>query len=76
MEYSFTDKEKIINDIKKLDLNSKKEILRIIHKYDNDVKITENIYGSILDFNKLNYDTIKKIEEFINYLNDKSLSFN
>lgn len=76
MEFSFIDKEKIINDIKNLDLNSKKEILKIIHKYDNDIKITENIYGSILDFNKLNNDTILKIKEFINYLNDKSLSFN
>ena len=71
---SFTkqDKLKLVEDIKNLE---KKEVLmeigKIIVKDDN--KITENMYGCILDLDNLKETTLVKLQDYVKFYNEKQI---
>ena len=71
---SFTklDKLKLVEDIKNLE---KKEVLmeigKIIVKDDN--KITENMYGCILDLDNLKETTLIKLQDYVKFYNEKQI---
>ena len=66
------DKLKLVTDISKLD---KKEVLmeigKIIVKDDN--KITENMYGCILDLDNLKDTTLIKLQNYVKFYNEKQI---
>jgi proline dehydrogenase len=66
------DKLKLVEDIYKLE---KKEVLmeigKIIVKDDN--KITENMYGCILDLDNLKETTLIKLQNYVKFYNEKQI---
>jgi proline dehydrogenase len=66
------DKLKLVQDISKLE---KKEVLmeigKIIVKDDN--KITENMYGCILDLDNLKETTLIKLQNYVKFYNEKQI---
>ena len=66
------DKIKLVTDISKLE---KKEVLmeigKIIVKDDN--KITENMYGCILDLDNLKETTLVKLQNYVRFYNEKQI---
>jgi proline dehydrogenase len=66
------EKLKLVDDINNLE---KKEVLmeigKIIVKDDN--KITENMYGCILDLDNLKESTLIKLQDYVKFYNEKQI---
>ena len=66
------DKLKLVQDISKLEKNEVlMEIGKIIVKDDN--KITENMYGCILDLDNLKETTLIKLQDYVKFYNEKQI---
>lgn len=65
-EELFSKKKKIIDQIKQLSKDQKKEIFKLIVK--NKIPYSKNNYGIHIDLNGINYKFIESIENFINYI--------
>lgn len=70
-EYDIYFKKNMISRISKLTKLEHLEILKIL-KVDN-VPISENMNGVLIKFSLINDKTIKRINDFLNYLDNKNV---
>jgi hypothetical protein len=75
-KYSDKEYETLIHKIEKLDKREHIEILRIIKEDKTNIKITENNNGCFINLNELTDDTIDKIFNLLNYIEDNKIELN
>ena len=68
--------ELMASKISKLENNHHIEILRIIKQANSNVNISENSNGCFLSMNELNDTTIMKIEQYINFHENREKELN
>jgi len=74
MNSSNSDKlEKMKGQIEKMSVQQQLEILKILHEH-NDVKLNENKSGVYINLSFLPEPVMKKVEDYLKYVNDQEKS--